>query len=87
MRALRGLKKKSLGSNDIVSLDTTTHCIHPDFLQHQIKKSLKRLNRKWLDGFLIHNPEYYLKSKLTEVKKEVYYRRIKQSFELLEELA
>lgn len=68
-------------------MNTTTHCIHPDFLQNQIKRSLKRLNRKWLDGFLIHNPEYYLKSELSEVKKEVYYSRIKQSFELLEELA
>ena len=34
------------------------HCIHPDFLQDQLNRSLKRLNLETLDFYLLHNPEY-----------------------------
>jgi hypothetical protein len=36
------------------------HCIHPDFLDDQIGRSLDRLGLDALDGYLLHNPEYYL---------------------------
>jgi aryl-alcohol dehydrogenase-like predicted oxidoreductase len=36
------------------------HCIHPEFLQDQLTRSLERLGLQTLDVFLLHNPEYYL---------------------------
>ncbi len=63
------------------------HCIHPVFLEDQLQKSLKYLQLKKIDVYLLHNPEYFLTySKITsyeEMKKE-YYRRIRQAFEYLE---
>lgn len=78
-------KSGSKAAREIIHVNTTTHCIHPDFLKLQMKKSLQRLGRKKVDGFLIHNPEYFLKSTLTKNSKEIYYRRIKESFEFLED--
>ncbi|RPI12819.1 MAG: aldo/keto reductase [Ignavibacteriae bacterium] len=65
------------------------HCIHPDFLSDQITQSLDRLKTKAVDVYLLHNPEYFLDSKmaqdlsLDEMRFE-YYRRIKKAFEFLE---
>jgi aryl-alcohol dehydrogenase-like predicted oxidoreductase len=36
------------------------HCIHPDFLRDQIEASLARLQRPFIETYLIHNPEYHL---------------------------
>ena len=66
------------------------HCIHPEFLQDQLNRSLERLNLETLDFYLLHNPEYYLdwaqknRQSLKEARTE-YYRRIKTAFEYLEE--
>jgi aryl-alcohol dehydrogenase-like predicted oxidoreductase len=66
------------------------HCIHPDFLQDQLNRSLERLNLETLDFFLLHNPEYYLEwavkngLPLDQARAE-YYRRIKAAFEFLEQ--
>jgi aryl-alcohol dehydrogenase-like predicted oxidoreductase len=65
------------------------HCIHPDFLEDQLTRSLTRLNLETLDGYLLHNPEYYLgwaaknELPLEDARKE-YYRRIRGAFEHLE---
>ena len=66
------------------------HCIHPEFLQDQLNRSLERLNLEALDFYLLHNPEYYLewaakKGKPLEPAREEYYRRIRAAFEYLEE--
>jgi len=63
------------------------HCIHPEFLKEQIDNSLKRLQLKKIDIYLLHNPEYFLTySNLTtfKEKQDEYYRRIKQAFIFLE---
>ncbi|RMD87085.1 MAG: aldo/keto reductase [Calditrichaeota bacterium] len=67
------------------------HCIHPEFLQDQLTRSLDRLNLTYLDVYLLHNPEYFLSHMkkqgnhdLESVRAE-YYRRIKQAFEWMEE--
>lgn len=65
------------------------HCIHPEFLDDQITRSLERLNLKTIDVYLLHNPEYYLKwAKNNNIDKETarktYYARIKKAFEYLE---
>ena len=65
------------------------HCIHPGFLEDQLTRSLARLNLETLDGYLLHNPEYYLGwadkhgLPLEEARTE-YYRRIRAAFEYLE---
>jgi aryl-alcohol dehydrogenase-like predicted oxidoreductase len=65
------------------------HCIHPEFLEDQLARSLERLHLEALDFFLLHNPEYYLEWAekhgigLIESRAE-YYRRIRTAFEYLE---
>ena len=66
------------------------HCIHPEFLQDQLNRSLERLNLETLDFYLLHNPEYYLewarkKGHAMESAQAEYYRRIQNAFEYLEE--
>lgn len=66
------------------------HCIHPEFLQHQLDEQLGRLKMDYVDVYLLHNPEYFLgwaehsEMKLEDAREE-YYRRIKNAFVFLEE--
>jgi aryl-alcohol dehydrogenase-like predicted oxidoreductase len=65
------------------------HCIHPEFVEDQLTRSLARLKLETLDGYLLHNPEYYLgwasKNGLSlKSAREEYYRRIRAAFEHLE---
>ena len=71
-------------SKDIVNIsDSLKHSIHPRFLEDQLERSLERMGLKFIDIYLLHNPEYYLKEKGST--KDEYYRRIKQAFLFLEE--
>ncbi|WP_319409704.1 aldo/keto reductase [uncultured Desulfosarcina sp.] len=70
--------------------DGLEHCIHPGFLDDQIGRSLERLGLETLDGYLLHNPEYYLgwahrQGMGRENAEAEYYRRIDQAFRHLEE--
>jgi aryl-alcohol dehydrogenase-like predicted oxidoreductase len=77
---------------DVVKyMDGCWHCIHPDFLENQLRLSLGRLRLDSLDVYLLHNPEYFLHDArkkgyldLDSARNE-YYRRIKSAFEWLEE--
>ena len=65
------------------------YCIHPDFLQDQLRRSRIRLNMETIDIYLLHNPEYYLdwanKQGLDLVTTQTeYYRRIELAFRYLE---
>ena len=65
------------------------HCIHPEFIEDQLTRSLTRLKLETLDGYLLHNPEYYLgwasKNGLSlENAQKEYFRRIRAAFEHLE---
>ncbi len=70
--------------------DGLAHCIHPEFLEDQLTRSLKRLNLATLDYFLLHNPEYYLSWASSkpdmdpETAKAEYERRILEAFQHLE---
>jgi aryl-alcohol dehydrogenase-like predicted oxidoreductase len=65
------------------------HCIHPEFLEDQLTRSLERLQLEVLDVYLLHNPEYFLGWALksgvpADEAQEEYYRRIEQAFRHLE---
>ena len=66
------------------------HCIHPEFLQDQLSRSLDRLQLTHLDVYLLHNPEYFLSHARKnntdhQTAQKEYYRRVKVAFEWLEE--
>ena len=69
------------------------HCIHPDFIRDQLEKSRERMEVQTIDIYLLHNPEYFLIDALkrgrtdARVVFEEFYRRIRQAFRVLEELA
>ncbi len=65
------------------------HCIHPEFLEDQITRSLNRLNLACIDVLLLHNPEYYLSWAAQqgldlETARETYANRIHRAFAHLE---
>ena len=65
------------------------HCIHPEFLEDQITRSLERLNLACIDVLLLHNPEYYLswaarEGTALEAARQVYRQRIQLAFGHLE---
>ena len=65
------------------------HCIHPEFIEDQITRSLQRLDVEKLDVYLLHNPEYYLswahKNGLPlDIARKEYYHRIEKAFNQLE---
>lgn len=66
------------------------HCIHPDFIEDQITRSLERLQTGYIDVLLLHNPEYFLnwaqkKQCCSREARAEFYRRIEQAFRHLEE--
>jgi aryl-alcohol dehydrogenase-like predicted oxidoreductase len=60
------------------------HSINPDYLNFQISISLNRLNTNYLDGFLLHSPEYYFEKFDKAIDETEYYNRIGRAFEFLE---
>lgn len=68
------------------------HCIHPEFLEDQITRSLARMHLDTLDIYLLHNPEYFLDEALrnpaanaADIQKE-FYDRIRRAFIQLEKM-
>jgi aryl-alcohol dehydrogenase-like predicted oxidoreductase len=69
--------------------DSCFHSISKSFVHSQLTESLKRLERKQLDTYLIHNPEYYLYDAIKkgvdeDTRLDEMYRRIEESFTALE---
>jgi aryl-alcohol dehydrogenase-like predicted oxidoreductase len=66
------------------------HCIHPEFLEDQLSRSLERLGLATLDVLLLHNPEYYLgwaakQGHALDEARDIFYGRIQLAFEYLED--
>ena len=79
------LNTKEIAVEDLVIIDKDLkHSIHPDFIEDQIKRTLENLGVESIHAYLLHNPEYYLKTE-DSTKKE-YYSRIKKAFVKMEEL-
>ena len=70
--------------------DGCWHCIHPDFLEDQLQRSLARLQVTTIDAVLLHNPEYYLAvackdtSFSLEEHRAEFYHRLQEAFAFLE---
>jgi len=58
-----------------------SHCMTPDYLQHQLLQSLANMNLECVDVYYVHNPE----SQLDHVSEEEFYLRLKMAFESLEQ--
>jgi aryl-alcohol dehydrogenase-like predicted oxidoreductase len=89
LEIVRARKKAGNPFANVVELERgLMHCIHPQFVADQLSRSLERLNMETIDGYLLHNPEYYLKwahkarQPLAQVRQE-YYRRIEAAFAFL----
>lgn len=77
--------------------DGCWHCIHPEFLEDQLTRSLERLRSETLDVCLLHNPEYFLShaakgaskggGEALAVARDEFYRRLRAAFAFLEEKA
>ena len=73
----------------VLYTDGLEHCIHPQFLEDQLTRSMERLRLSCLDFYLLHNPEYYLSwaiktGLILEEARHEYYSRIRRAFEHLE---
>ncbi len=71
-------------------MDGCWHCIHPEFLQDQLDRSLERLQLETLDVCLLHNPEYFFSDakrrrtgRLEELRDQ-FDRRLAQAFAFFE---
>jgi aryl-alcohol dehydrogenase-like predicted oxidoreductase len=73
---------------EVVKLeDGLWHGLHPEFLDDQLTRSLARLDVACLDVYLLHNPEYFLKSKgphPSAQDRHEYERRLQGAFQYLE---
>ncbi|QHS58475.1 aldo/keto reductase [Chitinophaga agri] len=83
--AFRKLQESGKGLSDVVTIsDTFLHSMHPEYLRLQIDTSLRRMGTTWLDGFLLHSPEYFFEQPAAMASQEEYYRRFEQAFAFLE---
>ncbi len=92
MQIARQLEEDGRPFSELVKYqENCWHCLHPDFLEDQLSRTLERLNLPALDVYLLHNPEYFLADRKKNNGRDVnsaheeYYRRIKQAFAWLEE--
>jgi hypothetical protein len=71
-------------------MDGCWHCIHPDFLADQLRRSLARLGLGTLDVCLLHNPEYFLSDARRApghslpAARDEFYRRLGAAFGFFE---
>ena len=69
--------------------DGLWHCIHPQWLEDQLSRSLERLGVATLDVLLLHNPEYFLadatkRGQPLDAARDEFYRRLELAFMYLE---
>lgn len=86
LEILQELNDRGLALKDLVDMTPELkHSIHPDFLSSQLELSLKRLQVKTIDTFLLHNPEYFYSLHQEEGNIVEYERRLHLAFLFLEE--
>jgi aryl-alcohol dehydrogenase-like predicted oxidoreductase len=57
------------------------YCIHPEYLQDQLNKSLANLGVQTIDVYYIHNPE----KQLAKVEPDIFYNQLRTIFEVMED--
>ncbi|MFO0571563.1 MAG: aldo/keto reductase [Polyangiaceae bacterium] len=66
------------------------HCMHPEWLEDQLTRSLERLGLETLDVCLLHNPEYFLTDAARrgdeplDATRDEFYQRLERAFRHLE---
>lgn len=70
--------KFSIDKNDLVN---TAYCIHPEYLQDQLDRSLVNLGVETIDIYYIHNPEI----QLLRFVPDVFYDQLRKAFEVMED--
>jgi aryl-alcohol dehydrogenase-like predicted oxidoreductase len=66
--------------------DGFEYSICKDFIKIQLKRSMERLGRKYIDGYLLHNPEHYFGNVNLAQNKEFVYKKIFEAFSFLEDM-
>ncbi|MBW8687990.1 aldo/keto reductase [Chitinophaga rhizophila] len=85
LNAFRKLQESGKALQEVVTIsDTFLHSMHPEYLRLQIDTSLLRMGTSYLDGFLLHSPEYFFEQPASIATKQEYYRRFEQAFAFLE---
>jgi uncharacterized protein len=70
--------------------DGLWHCVHPEWLEDQLTRSLGRLGLSTLDVCLLHNPEYFFTDAVKRGEgplaklRDDFYQRVSRAFEHLE---
>jgi aryl-alcohol dehydrogenase-like predicted oxidoreductase len=57
-----------------------SHCMTPQYLAHQLERSLRNLKLQTIDVYYLHNPE----AQFAEADREEFYTRLRAAFEFLE---
>jgi len=67
---------------DVTELDMigNSHCMHPDYLEWQMNRSLENMGLESIDVYYLHNPE----SQAGKVDSDVFDQRILDAFRMLE---
>ncbi len=70
-------KKFNIAEADFIA---ECHCMHPEYLEDQLNRSLENLGLETIDIYYIHNPE----TQLREIQPELFYKKLYQAFEIME---
>jgi len=57
------------------------YCIHPEYIQDQLNKSLANLGLQTIDVYYIHNPE----KQLAQVEPDIFYNQLRTIFKVMED--
>ncbi|MEG4391416.1 aldo/keto reductase [Microcoleus sp. BROC3] len=71
-------------NNSTVSMDDLAeerYCIHPEYIQDQLDRSLANLGIQTIDVYYIHNPE----KQLSKVEPDIFYNQLRTIFEVMED--
>lgn len=73
--------ERSNSKLNMTDLIAEEHCIHPEFLEEQLNRSLINLGLQTIDVYYIHNPEF----QLSEVAPDTFYNRLRVAFKAMED--
>ncbi|BDS13649.1 aldo/keto reductase [Aureispira anguillae] len=82
-KAFAGFLEQNVAEIAVIENDFE-YSLDPNFIAYQLENSLRKLNREYIDVYLLHNPERYLQSKNLNSPTQLY-QSITKAFELLEE--